>query len=323
MILVYVPGLQGGVRNVTISLARAMQARGHEVVLVNSLFHLLSRSLRYLFHRGHRPKAILSLDSGVLSLFFARSVYILHGFPVKPLYGFLRSTSLKACALLAALGGSRLSAVSYLTRNVFQRIYGITVDLVIPNGVSPDFHSIPVAPLDKQKSVLYLGRLSYNKGVLELISAFLSSSLSSSGYKLLIAGSGPLQWEIQQAANVYDSVTYLGEVPEDAKIQLYIDSDIFVSLNDFEPFGVTAIEAAFTRCKTILAYGTGIADHFPVSGTLLKCDPLSCNSIICALEAASEMPTPPPLNDIEACQYDYKQIASAYLAALDELSSID
>ena len=317
MIVIYVPRCQGGVRNVTLSLAESIRSKGIDVFTVHDHYSLLSFSIRYFFATRRRPSAILSLSSGIFAPLFERSVYILHGFPVKPLYGFFRAESLKVCARLASLSGAKTSAVSYLTKNIFQRIYGIHVDFVIPNGVSSHFHSAPSPSLPKAKRVLYLGRLSSNKGVLELAAAFFSSSLPSKGYQLWIAGSGPLGGRLAELASSSGSVVYLGEVDEDVKMNLYLDSEIFVSLNDFEPFGVTAIEASFACCKTILAYGTGIADHFPMGGVLIKCDPQSKRSVAGALEAAVELGFPAPLDPLQKLVYDYSFIASKYLAILD------
>ncbi len=77
---------------------------------------------------------------------------------------------------------------------------------VKPNFIYPD----PLPGTEQNDSVLYVGRLSPEKGVETLLTAW---SYLSERIKLKIAGSGPLQEKVQAIANRDSNIEYLGQKP--------------------------------------------------------------------------------------------------------------
>ncbi len=74
--------------------------------------------------------------------------------------------------------------------------------------VKPNFvHSSPINFTERKRHFLFVGRLTEEKGIGVLISAF-----ARSGYQLQIAGSGPLMEEVGQACEEFESITYLGSL---------------------------------------------------------------------------------------------------------------
>jgi glycosyltransferase involved in cell wall biosynthesis len=118
---------------------------------------------------------------------------------------------------------------------------GARVVLVIPNGVD-----VPadVREPDEPPHVLYAGRLSEEKGVLELLRA-------ARGLPLVVAGDGPLRKQVPDA---------LGFVPHDELLGLYGRAAIVVCPSRREGFGVACVEAmAYGRPVVASAVG-GLRD---------------------------------------------------------------
>ena len=95
---------------------------------------------------------------------------------------------------------------------------------VIPNGVEMPAH---VGAEAEPAEVLYAGRLSPEKGVLELLDA-------AQGLNLVVAGDGPLRDHVPFAR---------GFVPHDELQQLYARAAVVACPSRREGFGVTCLEA--------------------------------------------------------------------------------
>jgi glycosyltransferase involved in cell wall biosynthesis len=108
---------------------------------------------------------------------------------------------------------------------------------VIPGGVDVPAES---GPPDEPASVLYAGRLSPEKGVLELVDA-------ANGIPLVIAGDGPLRERVPGA---------LGFVPHDELDRLYERAAIVACPSYREGFGVVCAEA-MAHARPVVASAVG------------------------------------------------------------------
>jgi glycosyltransferase involved in cell wall biosynthesis len=108
---------------------------------------------------------------------------------------------------------------------------------VIPNGVDVPEH---VREPDEPPHVLYAGRLSAEKGVLELVQA-------AGGLPLLVAGDGPLRPDVPDA---------LGFVPHDELLLLYERAAVVACPSRREGYGVVCAEAmAYGRAVVVTPVG--------------------------------------------------------------------
>jgi len=314
-IVIFIPASIGGIREVSECIGKSLQSQGYTIIISRSIFSLIYKAIALAVHNKQRPYGLLALECGFVSFLFKRSIYILHGFPVKPYYGILREKALIESARTAKIMGAKLSAVSYLTRNVFQRIYAVSVDETINNGVSQEY--LCLASHVKKKQILYIGRLSPNKGIEKIISIFNELHLGDIGYMLCIAGGGELESYVQAISDTNPSIIYRGRVDENEKKILYQESEIFASLNDFEPFGVTYIEALMSRCKVIVPHGSGIIDYISVSPFCFACDPLSSVDLKDCFERAIKWKPDPYVEALpnKHC-FDYDLISRKYLDLL-------
>jgi glycosyltransferase involved in cell wall biosynthesis len=136
---------------------------------------------------------------------------------------------------------------------------------VIPSGVD-----VPasVGEPDEPPHLLYAGRLSPEKGVLELVEA-------ARGLPLVVAGDGPLRDRVPDA---------LGFVPHDELLRLYERAAVVVCPSRHEGFGVVCAEAmAYGRPVVASAVG-GLRDLVVDGRTGLLVPPEDAPALRAALE---------------------------------------
>jgi GalNAc-alpha-(1->4)-GalNAc-alpha-(1->3)-diNAcBac-PP-undecaprenol alpha-1,4-N-acetyl-D-galactosaminyltransferase len=110
---------------------------------------------------------------------------------------------------------------------------------IIPNAIKP----LKTHPeITRKKQVVYVGRLSKEKGVARLIEAF--SKIKNKNWNLVLAGDGPETNNLKQLVNelqIQDKVVFLGKVNEIDK--LLAESSIFVLPSFLEGFPNALCEA--------------------------------------------------------------------------------
>jgi glycosyltransferase involved in cell wall biosynthesis len=100
---------------------------------------------------------------------------------------------------------------------------------------------------EEEKMILFIGRLTWVKGVRNLIQAMPYVIRDHPKVKLVILGKGELQHDITELANrlgISEKVIYRFEfVPEDERIAHYAACDLCVFPSIYEPFGIVSLEA--------------------------------------------------------------------------------
>jgi len=144
------------------------------------------------------------------------------------------------------LRGARLviAASSALAESAHE--LGATAVRVIPSGVD-----LPADVGDEARpsEVLYAGRLSAEKGVLELVEA-------AAGMKLVVAGDGPLRSRVPGA---------LGSVPHDELQRRYAQAAVVACPSRREGFGVACLEA-MAHARPVVATSVGGLRDLVVDG---------------------------------------------------------
>lgn len=136
---------------------------------------------------------------------------------------------------------------------------------VIPSGVDvPDAVREPEEP----PHVLYAGRLSPEKGVLELVEA-------AHGLPLVVAGDGPLRDQVPGA---------LGFVPHDELLRLYERAAVVVCPSHREGFGVACAEAMAHGRPVVASAVGGLRDLVVDGETGLLVPPGDATALRAALE---------------------------------------
>jgi len=91
----------------------------------------------------------------------------------------------------------------------------------------------------KDEFYLFLGRLTYDKGILSVLEA--ARRMPDKQFK--IAGIGPMKNAVEEYATKYDNIKYLGYVSEEEKIDLLSRAKILVLPSRAETFGVVYVES--------------------------------------------------------------------------------
>jgi glycogen(starch) synthase len=109
--------------------------------------------------------------------------------------------------------------------------------------------------------ILFIGRLTWVKGVRNLIQAMPSVLKEYPKTKLVILGKGEEQKDIVETAerlNIKDNVVYRFDfVPEEERILHYAASDLCVFPSEYEPFGIVSLEA-MAMAKPIVVGARGV-----------------------------------------------------------------
>ncbi len=157
----------------------------------------------------------------------------------------------------------------------------------IPNGV--DIRKFDVEPVvnrdqfvaDWEKMVLFVGRLTWQKGLEFLIWAMPKILERHPEAKFVIAGKGDIgQYRrLTRALHVDHKVYFTGFVPDDVLVSLYKLADISVIPSIYEPFGIVALEASASKTPPVGSYTGGLKENIIHEHTGLHTFPRHCKSI--------------------------------------------
>ena len=151
-------------------------------------------------------------------------------------------------------------------KNELQRLFGLPYDKinVIPNGVNLDLYSgierdynfRRMYAMDNEKIILYLGRLVYEKGIQNLISAMPKILDRYNDAKLVIAGKGGMIDELRNQVNymgIQNKVYFTGYLNSNDVQKMYKCADVAVFPSTYEPFGIVALESMLSGTPTVVS----------------------------------------------------------------------
>ncbi|MCL4399462.1 glycosyltransferase family 4 protein [Candidatus Parvarchaeota archaeon] len=155
-------------------------------------------------------------------------------------------------------------AVSERLKQEIAQTYGIRESeiMVIHNAIDSSRFE-PVHASRRNKIILYVGRLSPQKGVDNLIKAFKIVSGRDDEALLYIVGDGSELPKLVHMAidlGVADKVRFFGRIPDDDIEYMYSAASIFVMPSVSEPFGITALEAVASMTPTIISKQSGVSE---------------------------------------------------------------
>ncbi len=115
---------------------------------------------------------------------------------------------------------------------------------------------------DDEKMILFVGRLTYQKGVEYLIRA-MPKILERHNVKLVIAGSGDMRGYLEDLCyqlGVRHKVIFLGFVSGEMLKKLYKSADVVVIPSVYEPFGIVALEAMAAGTPVVVSSVGGLRE---------------------------------------------------------------
>ncbi len=155
----------------------------------------------------------------------------------------------------------KIIAVSHFTKRIIVEKYGID-----PNKISVVHNAVyPLEEGKKQDLVLFLGRLTIQKGAGFFLKAAKKVLEYEQNPQFVVAGIGDMLPElITQAVDlgISDKVIFTGRLTEDEVKHIYGISSVYVMPSVSEPFGITALEAISAGTPTIASKTAGFSEAF-------------------------------------------------------------
>ncbi|KDE55321.1 glycosyltransferase family 4 protein [Methanoculleus sp. MH98A] len=164
-----------------------------------------------------------------------------------------------------------VTTVSYSTKTEVMWLYNIPEwkIVVIPNGIDPDAYRTRVDPGEVKKRygihplapvVLFVGRLTYQKGPDLLMQAIPKILAKRWDVQFLFAGTGDMRGYLEGAANGLP-VQFLGYISDEDHVRLLNACDLVAIPSRNEPFGLVLTEAwSAERCVVATEVG-GLAEN--------------------------------------------------------------
>ena len=156
-------------------------------------------------------------------------------------------------------------AVSARTQRIIVDRYGVSADKVrvVYNGMEQASAPTPRRPRSATKTVLFLGRLTMQKGPEYFLRAAARVSQTLTDVRFIVAGWGDLGPKmIKQCAalGLTDRTTFTGFLSGELVDRAYREADVYVMPSVSEPFGLTALEAVRHGVPVVLSKASGVAE---------------------------------------------------------------
>lgn len=161
----------------------------------------------------------------------------------------------------------RIIAVSNFTKNKIMDHYGISSEKisVVHNAVdfSQNYHGGNSGTRKAGKTVLFLGRLTLQKGPEYFVYAAKKVLEHYGDARFIIAGSGDMEpFVIEKAAElgIASKVLFAGFLSQGDVERAYRMADVYVMPSVSEPFGITALEAMKNKTAAIVSKQSGVSE---------------------------------------------------------------
>ncbi len=178
-----------------------------------------------------------------------KTIHILHGFPT------YRYSKMKRFFLNKTLMKIRKNTDYFVSNSAFTscintEIYGIRSDRVVHLGLREEFQDFDKKIEKGMINFTFAGRVVETKNVEKICEIFQGIMQKRDDVKLTIVGDGNLKDTIEEKYKC-DKIVFLGKKSREETLQHLEKSDIFISLNPHEPFGLVFLEALLKKCKIV------------------------------------------------------------------------
>ncbi|MGL5617356.1 MAG: glycosyltransferase family 4 protein [Sarcina sp.] len=161
----------------------------------------------------------------------------------------------------------------------------------------------------KKKNILFAGRLVEEKNVDYIIKAF--NKLANKDVVLNIVGEGNKENELKKLAqSLGGEVVFHGKVSQKEVVKFYRDTDIFISLNPHEPYGIVYLEALATNTNIVCPKTGGQMDTLiDYKDRVVFINPYDVDEIAMGLREALEIKNEPFSDEYIINNFTYKKAA--------------
>ncbi len=267
---------------------RQWDESGQKFYAETLFYNLLSAGLSIQIGKTEKPDVVaahdwLAFPGGIIASSNLKVPFIAHFHSTE--YGRIATPSPAVCEIeLEGVKKAKLViTVSYAMKEEIERFYGEHTGRVevVYNGVDAEkynperYEEKEVAAFrrrfaeEDEKVVLFLGRLTWVKGIDSLLKAMPEIERECGNVKLVVVGKGELEEEIERLVGELkiNACLRFEYVSERERILHYLSSDVVVLPSRYEPFGIVCTEAmALERAVVVGARGTSGLREQVVSG---------------------------------------------------------
>lgn len=160
----------------------------------------------------------------------------------------------------------KILAVSNYTKNSIITHYNISPEKidVVHNGLfEPPSENQPAPLLDNHKTVLFLGRVTHQKGPFQFVEAAHTILEKRQDIQFVIAGDGDLLQSVIErvaALQLGKHILFTGSLDRESVEKIYKQSNVYVMPSVSEPFGITCLEALSYHVPVIISKQSGAAE---------------------------------------------------------------
>lgn len=313
----------GGVAIFTENIAKSFYEKGYETkifsfysdkkyfenveIISNSkkFFRIIST---YKKIKKFEPDIIISsLEYGIFNFLLnkknIKTFFILHGFPVHKTK-FIKKLKILLGYKLFTKKSEYVISNSNFTSVINKEIYGIRSDYVFNIGMDKNIENDSNKIIKEKNTIFFAGRFVKEKNINLIINAMVQIKDKVHFY---LAGDGEEKENIIKLLKEKKiSYNYLGKISQNEIKEYYKKSDLFISLNPHEPFGIVFLEALSYNCKIIAPEQGGHIDIYKkYPEKFFLCDPYNERSIYKAIEnALSDNLTKKQINISKDFSYD-------------------
>lgn len=171
------------------------------------------------------------------------------------------------------LKADRVLPVSAYTKSTIIHHYGISAEKIFPVYNAIENNDIyKVKREDPEKRILFLGRITRQKGPEFLLETMVKLCGKAKDVKFIVAGNGDqADWLKEQvtAAGLDEQVEFTGFIKRDKVSALLASADAYFMPSVSEPFGLSALEAAQFNVPCVISQQSGVSE---VLHNVLKTD---------------------------------------------------
>jgi glycosyltransferase involved in cell wall biosynthesis len=163
------------------------------------------------------------------------------------------------------LESDRILAVSELTKRTIVEKYHIPSEkvFVVHNGIDFDNMKKRFSIEKKDRIVLFLGRITYQKGVEYFIWAAKKVLEYEKNVKFVVAGDGdmlPAMVDMVDELGLNDNFVFTGFLKGEAIDKAYQSADMYIMPSRSEPFGLTPLESIRNGTPVIISKQSGVSE---------------------------------------------------------------
>jgi glycosyltransferase involved in cell wall biosynthesis len=185
----------------------------------------------------------------------------------------------------------------------------------IPTGV--DLQAFAPQDVQRKTQIIAVGRLVWQKAYDDLLKAFASVVAQFPDYRLVIAGTGPLDQDLRRLAkdlSIDGFVDFVGSVPQDRLREMLRESQLFVMSSVSEGFAKALIEALACGLPVVATDVGGAREAVIAAGAIVPArDPEAFANAICDLLGDADKRSLAAANAIIASQrYGWSVVIRQY-----------